>query len=413
MKHLFILLFISTSFSLSLSAQEKCKTDIILQKNIAEYPEIEAERQRINEFTERWIADPSNHFNRTVVTIPVVVHVIWNTPIENISDAQIQSQMTVLNDDFRKLNSNFSTTPAAFQNIAADTEIEFCLAAFDPAGNPTNGITRKQTSINEIGETEDYYDPIKGSPPWDNKKYLNIWVCGLSYYLYGYAYPPGTAVPNEADGVVIAPHYFGTIGSAASSAPAHLGRTTTHEIGHYFNLSHVWGDGNGGCNQDDHVNDTPLQDVETYGCETFPLLDNCTNSGNGVNFHNYLDYTDDGCMTMFTTGQKMRMLAALNGPRAGLLASTACGVVSVKDLPSERIAFTVFPNPASDVLHIELADRVKSGLTLQLTDLLGNRHLEFDLYEGKPISVSDLPNGIYLLSCKAYPMSVEKLVVAR
>ncbi len=413
MKHFLIILILLTAISTTTSAQHKCKTDILVQRNTAEYPFIKEERQRINAFTERWIANPINQNSRTVVTIPVVVHVVWNSSIENISDAQIRSQIDVLNEDFRKLNSNHSSTPAAFQAIAADTEIEFCLAAFDPAGNPTSGITRKQTSINEIGETEDYYDPVKGTPPWDNKKYMNIWVCGLSYYLYGYAYPPGSAFPNEADGVVIAPHYFGRIGTAANSAPAHLGRTTTHEVGHYLNLSHVWGDGNGGCNQDDFVNDTPLQDVETYGCQTFPLLDNCSSSGNGINFNNYLDYTDDACMTMFTTGQKMRMLATLNGPRASLLTASACSVTSVRNILSETNAFSASPNPTNDELYIELSNQIKPGLTFQLTDLLGNVLQEFELFQDKRIAVSDLPNGIYLLNCKEYPMSVEKVIVSK
>ena len=156
----------------------------------------------------------------------------------------------------------------------------------------------------------DYFDPNNGGKaPWDNTKYLNVWIGNLtSIGLLGFATPPGTA--GNDDGTVISHDAWGTMGTVVS--PNHLGRTATHEIGHYLNLEHVWGL-NGGCNDDDMVTDTPNQDTESGGCPTFPLLDNCTTSGDGVMFMNYMDYSDDACLVMFTAGQKARMLAALNG----------------------------------------------------------------------------------------------------
>ena len=327
--HLFslpiLLVFTLLSMPSSLLGQ-KCQTSEKRASRIAQNPKIAVAMNQINQHTEDWIATQQESVQiRAVETVPVVVHVVWLNSSENISEAQIMSQIDVLNEDFRKLNSNASTTPAAFAAIAADVEIEFCLAKIDPNGNPTNGITRTQTTINEIGETEFFYSTTGGGhDPWDNTKYINIWICNQEAGSLGFATPPGTADPPESDGVVIPSVYFGTIGTAANSAPNHLGRTATHEIGHYFNLEHIWGPGNGGCNEDDFVSDTPNQDVESGGCPTFPFTDNCTSSGSGINFQNYLDYSDDDCMTMFTEGQKMRMLAALNGPRASLLNSNVC-----------------------------------------------------------------------------------------
>lgn len=396
---------------------QKCKTNYIRQQNIEKNPEILNEINRINQFTKEWITNYSRVAKpKTVVTVPIVIHVLWRVSEENISDAQIRSQIDVLNKDFRKLNSNFSNTPSAFKTIAADVGIEFCLASTDPSNKDTYGITRTQTTIDDIGDTELWYQSTEGGKdPWDNTKYINIWVCDLGDEYLGFATPPGTAFPAKSDGVVIGYQYFGTTGMAANSAPNHLGRTTTHEMGHYFNLEHVWGPGDGGCNEDDFVDDTPLQDIDSYGCPIFPLLDNCTPSGNGVNFNNYLDYSDDECMTMFTHGQKMRMLAALDEPRKILLSSNTCfSPLSVNDELSAAFesSIKISPNPSVQSLIITISDDYLSqSLHIRLIDLLGREQMNFTMRQTKTIDISRLPQGMYFITFKEYPKAIKKIII--
>jgi len=202
---------------------------------------------------------------RTGITrIPVVVHVVWNTAAQNVSDAQIASQIEVLNRDFRRTNPDVGTTPAPFLPLATDARIEFVLATSDPAGAPSSGIERRQTSVTGFNDN----DAVKstgggGLNAWPASQYLNIWVCPLSGGLLGYAQFPGG--PDATDGVVIRHSAFGTTGIAA--APFNLGRTATHEIGHWLNLNHIWGDDGTGCSGTDNVSDTPNQGGANVGAE--------------------------------------------------------------------------------------------------------------------------------------------------
>jgi hypothetical protein len=263
--------------------------------------------------------------------IPVVVHVVYNTPAQNISDAQIKSQIAVLTADFRKKNADVSTVPLPFAPLAADSRIEFELASKDPAGNPTTGITRTQTGSADF--TDD--DAVKsaasgGADAWPADKYLNIWVCQLADDLLGYAQFPGG--PAATDGVVILHSAFGTTGTAA--APFNLGRTTTHEVGHWLNLRHIWGDDGTGCAGSDFVADTPNQGGPNLGVPTFPRV-SCGNAPNGDLFMDYMDYVDDAAMVMFTKGQVVRMQATLDGFRSSIGTAIPCGKPLPKDLPKE------------------------------------------------------------------------------
>ena len=251
----------------------------------------------------------------SIIIIPVVVHVVYNNSTENISDAQIFSQIDILNKDFRRLNSDTVNTPVMFQSVAADTEIEFCLAVNDPNGNPTTGITRTPTSQSSFSTNDGVkYSATGGIDAWDTDNYLNIWVCDISGGILGYAQFPGGN--PSSDGVVCDYEYFGNIGTA--TAPYDLGRTATHEVGHWLNLRHIWGDSYCG---DDFCNDTPEHSGSNYSCPSHPSA-SCNN--NGDMFMNYMDYTDDACMNIFTIDQKTRMIAAINTQRSSLLSSTAC-----------------------------------------------------------------------------------------
>ncbi|MFN8285554.1 MAG: T9SS type A sorting domain-containing protein [Chitinophagales bacterium] len=320
------LVFITSLFTItSLQAQHRCGSMDVLNQQMAD-PKFAAARQQIEQQTAAFLANPANLGNRAVITIPVVVHVVYNTAPENISDAQIQSQIDRLNLDYRKLNTDNSSVPSVWQSLAADYQIEFCLASRDPNGNSTTGIRRVSTSTTSFSTNDNVkYTASGGDDAWPASSYLNLWVCDISGGILGYAQFPGGAAAT--DGVVIDYLYFGTIGTA--TAPYDLGRTATHEIGHWLNLYHIWGDDGTACTGSDNVNDTPNQADENYGCPSFPNI-SCSNGPNGDMWMNYMDYTDDACMYMFTNGQYARSSAlfAAGGARVSLTTSLGCQAVT-------------------------------------------------------------------------------------
>ncbi len=307
-------------------AQRKCGTMEYLEMQKKLDPTLESRMAAIEAYTQSWIqqhqAGP-----RTVYTIPVVFHIVYNTTAQNISDAQVLAQLDQLNADFRRTNSDAGNTPSVWQSTAADCEIQFCMAQRDPNGNATNGIVRKSTTVTSFSSNNNIkFNSTGGSDAWPASSYLNVWVGNLSGGLLGYAQFPGGAA--STDGVVV--HYT-TVGSLASPGPSsgspfNLGRTLTHEVGHWLNLYHIWGDDGSACTGSDQVSDTPNQAGATSGCPSFPKTDACTGLPNGVMYMNYMDYTNDNCMNMFTAGQKTRMRAVLatGGARASLSSSLGC-----------------------------------------------------------------------------------------
>lgn len=359
----------------------------------------------IEQYTEGYVSKYLKGYlsTRQVIKIPVVVHVVWRTDEENISDAQIQSQLAVLNKDFRKLNTDFKNVPSVFKDVAADCEFEFCLAQKDTAGKSTTGIMRYNTTVENIGSVFTnnkravFYTASNGADNWRPTEYLNIWVCKLSNVL-GFASPLARAQTNPSeDGIVVDYRVFGTIGTAANTVGHKAGRTTTHEIGHYFNLLHIWG-GNFFCTDDDLVADTPLQAAPSSDCPSFPYKDSCSNS---IMYPNFMDYTNDECMGLFTLGQKARMLATLNGFRAGLLRGSGCEVVSTQDIDNQ---WFMSPNPVSDFVKITFSKGFKPAISkVYLVDVLGRIYalkafLKVENTEGSlDISLRDIQSGIYFL----------------
>jgi hypothetical protein len=275
----------------------------------------------IREFIARYKIDG---LRTGVVRIPVVVHVIWRTAAENITNAQINSQIAILNEDFRRTNADAGSVPMAFSGVAADTRIEFALAVRDPNCGATTGITRTNTSITGFtGVTADD-ERMKstaqgGHDPWDVTKYLNIWVVNYSDGTLGYGTFP--TMPANIQGMVCDYRAFGNTGAAAT--PYNLGRTATHEVGHYLNLIHIWGDDQNltnKCSGSDECADTPNQSIMNFGTPTFPHV-SCSNAPDGDMFMNYMDYVNDAAMFMFTEDQATRMNATLSVARSSLLSS--------------------------------------------------------------------------------------------
>ena len=337
-----------------------------------------------------------------VITVPVVIHILYNNNTQNISDAQALSQLDVLNKDYRRLN-NIQNIPAAFASYSADAKIIFCLAKTDPAGRPTTGIIHKYTNTaNWLANDEMKFSASQGDNAWDSKKYLNIWVCNLFGRSLGYSSLPGS--PEDKDGVVIQYDVFGTTSNVRT--PFDKGRTATHEIGHWLGLMHLWGDATCG---DDHIDDTPPQKSYNSGCPSFPHTSTCSINSNGDMFMNFMDFTDDGCMSMFTHGQvnKMRSQFAAGNPRNSFLKSTACESPEpvAGPLPTDSAdvvtpkVISMYPNPAKDLINIEAKNGAKIiGQTLRIYNVLGTEVKKQLLSSEKnTISINGLPAGIYVV----------------
>ncbi|MBI4930404.1 MAG: T9SS type A sorting domain-containing protein [Bacteroidetes bacterium] len=255
----------------------------------------------------------------TLYTIPTVVHVVYSTASQNLSDAAVTQGITRLNEDFRKQNSDIGQTPSVWQSITADLEVQFCLASKDPSGNPTTGIIHKSTTHGAF--TTD--DAIKstaagGDDPWNYNNYFNIWIGDLSGGLGGY----GVFPPLSASYGAVA-DYCTITGLCAGYG---LNRVMVHELSHCFALYHIWGDDGGACTGDDQISDTPNQADANFGCLSYPAMDACSPNADGQMFMNYMDYTSDNCKVMFTAGQKARVQWCVSNYLMSLVnySATAC-----------------------------------------------------------------------------------------
>jgi PKD repeat protein len=324
---------------------------------------------------EQWLADRMQHLTLPEtgpMVLPVVVHIIYRAEnnVWNISDAQVHSQIDILNQDFLRLNPDTSNTPAAFGPVAVNSNISFCLAQRDPQGNPTTGIIRHQFPNTTAWSTNAFNSTVKPATIWDPTRYFNIWVANLSGSVLGYAqFPTGSGLPGlsggtnaNTDGIVLLYSSVGRPPFNPFPGPYNLGRTATHEVGHYLGLRHIWGDG--GCSVDDFCDDTPRAAAANYNC---PNVNTCDDTQFSpfppVNLpdmvQNYMDYTTDACMNLFTANQRARMLTVMaNSPRrASLLTSDACLAAIIR--PQAAFAMS--------------ADSICAGGSVSFSDLSANQ----------------------------------------
>ena len=338
-----------------------------------------------------------------IYTIPVVVHVVYRTTGQNISDAQIQSQIDVLNEDFGRTNPDTVNTPVPFQSIAAATNFQFCLARRDPSGNLTNGIERRSTTTTSWSTNDNVKHYSNGGlDAWDVNQYLNIWVCSIGGGILGYGEFPGTVHTNTY-GVVIIFNSFGRVGLV--SPPYNEGRTCTHEISHCFNLYHIWGDDAGTCGGSDQVADTPNQTDATYGCYTFPHTDACSASSPGIMYMNYMDYSDDACLNMFTRLQASRMYNSIHAYYPSLLSSSACQLPDGIDEDAlSNLTFSVYPNPSEGMINLDMfsSNIFSEKITVRVLNTMGQIVLEQDITnpvgQVYPLDLTGQPGGIYLVN---------------
>ena len=268
------------------------------------FPAFRMNQMRLEAGTSRRRQTTEDLRQAPIVTIKTVVHVLYNTPEQNVTTRQINSQIAVLNGDFRATNPDRTATPNPFKGLVSDARIRFKLV----------NVTRTRTAT----EAFSHDDGMKrrsggGIAPFEPKTHMNMWVCALSGGLLGYAQFPGG--PQATDGVVINYRAFGTTGTA--QPPFNKGRTATHEVGHYLNLRHIWGD-TPDCSGSDLVADTPNCAGPNFGTPAWPVV-TCNNGPNGDMFMNYMDYVDDEAMFMFTSQQVLRMRTTLEIARLGLI----------------------------------------------------------------------------------------------
>ena len=289
----------SSDSNLNVASRRGCASQQVLEAQLKENPMLAIKMNEIEAFTNKSIL--TNRLVNGKIEIPVVVNVLYRNAAENISTAQIQSQIDVLNKDFNALNSDYNSVPALFSGVKANVGITFVL----------DQVIRKSTTKTSWGTNDAMKKTARGGlAPTSPATKLNLWSCTIGGGILGYAQFPGGA--QATDGVVIDYRYFGL--SGAANAPFNLGRTGTHEVGHWMNLRHIWGDATCGS---DLVSDTPTHNEENYGVPAYPHYSTC--SGTPVEMTmNYMDYTDDNAMYMFSTGQKNRMAAIFvsGGPRA-------------------------------------------------------------------------------------------------
>ena len=381
-----------------------------------------------------------------IYTIPVVFHIIHNGQAigttRNISQAQVNSQVTVLNNDYRKTNADFNTwvTQPSFIAAAADCEINFCPALVSPTGSVLtepgieriNTTTKGWTAPPYSGFNSSYIEQtIKPGSSWDPSKYLNIWVLEMNDGVLGYAQFPTVPSPltptigdmfnqggaANTDGVVFDYRYVGTVGSA--TAPYNLGRTASHEIGHWLGLRHPNGDTTCG---DDNVSDTPAQSNLSSSCPSTAgavVASGCTVSPNppGRNYQNYMDYTDDACLTMFTSGQKARMQACMaNCPRRmSLNTSNVCSLPNSIDEKLFIADFSIFPNPTNGEIRVAVTVNIPQDYSITIVNTLGQTIKEIKQNQASSgihkIDISNNITGIYFINVKSANYSKTKRFV--
>lgn len=349
--------------------ERTCASAAYLKQQLENNPKYASNLAKLEALTQQRASNTNLQRTGNILYVPIVVHVVYNNDDQNISDEQIQSQIDVIYKDFRGLNSEFQNIQDNLWPQAADMEIEFYLAQIDPDGNPTNGITRTQTAETGWGATNDMKSTaLGGKDPWDTTKYFNFWTVNFTGDLLGFAQFPGGN--PSTDGIVIGAQYFGSSDADTNndfflSAPFDKGRTTTHEMGHFFNLRHIWGDG--ACGTDDFIADTPESDASNGGCNV-----GHTSCGSVDMVENYMDYSDDACMGLFTEGQKNRMRTTLEtgGPR--------------DTLEQPPFPFLLTVNADSQPTDVCTTDVAVINLTYILIDPAFTDSVDFSLTSGLP-----------------------------
>jgi hypothetical protein len=405
-----LLFFISIGFHSI--AQKKCVMQEYAEQQLTQDNTLKNKLEEIETFTAQKLNSSNENVQRInrlpeVIKIPVVFHVLYHTPDQNVEKSGIELLLAALNRDFNKQNSDTVNIPAAFKPFATSMGFEFKLATMDPKGVGTCGIVRKYTPITYwMSDDKMKSNATYGDDAWDSKSYLNVWICDMRDVL-GYSTFPG--MDAKEDGVVLS--YEGISTAYGTSPTINDFRTIVHEVGHWLNLRHIWGEGYCG---DDKVDDTPKQSTYTPGCPTGSRI-SCSNNMPGDMYMNYMDFTDDACMNMFTTGQRKRARALfeMGGARQSILNSKGLNISTVQgaSLPDYYplwLHVQVYPNPATTQLNLffEYDERWK-GKKMLILDITGRVVISKIISaKNETIDISRLGPGTYFINAEK---EVEKL----
>ncbi len=373
-----------------------------------------------------------------VYTIPVVFHVVLTASQLNQLGGEtglqryVDSQMAVINRDFTASNTDTATVPAAFKSLIGNAGIRFALAHTAPDGSATPGYEYLATALQGFsldgfrgsgeGFSDAKYRVSDGLPAWDPATYLNIWVIntlekGSPSNILGLTLPPSLIdyynLPEEEEGIVLNYKAWGSIFNFR-------GRTLTHELGHYFELRHTWGDDDGKCpntgGEDDGIEDTPPQSNPTYGCPAFPKTDGCSNSAPGIMFMNYMDYTDDNCQRMFTKGQVSLMRSNLEifGSSYDLTRHP-----EVLNYPGQIIKneYVVYPNPSRGKINIGFTHTAEGLEYIRITDAYGRNISRIEAMPQRgfyTFELGNLSSGLYFMQLKfSDHTATEKIIITK
>ena len=402
-------------FSLNATAQS---TQICAAQNNAAPARVEDNAYEAQ--LQQWIAAHPQNTVQSTITIPVVVHVVYKTAVQNISDAQVMSQIQVLNEDYGRTNADTVNTPSGFVPVAANTGIQFGLAQTDPLGNPTTGIEHISTTANGFPN----YDDIKhtstgGADAWDVTRYFNIWVGSSFGGMVGGGEFPTSTVSNTY-GVFLLYSACGSNYTSYGTFPAltaqyDRGRVGTHEVAHAFNLLHT-STASSNCTDNDSVSDTPVPASNFLGsCPTYPMLDACNPVAPGFQFMNYMNTTtSESCMNMFTAGQAARMNAVLSiAPYNTLATSTACMPTGINTL-SNALNFSVTPNPSAGKFTLQFKNATHCSISVY--NEMGSVIKEYALNEGNEteIDLSGYADGVYFIRVLSEEgVSNRKIIISR
>jgi hypothetical protein len=431
---------------------DKCATQLIREQYLTQHPEYKAaaEHQRLHLQLQDEAYQQLQQYNvkeKTTanVVIPVIFHVVvTQSQLDYLGGVagvrkRMQTQLDALNKDFGGLNADSTTIPSPFKPLFNKASITFAPAHRSPSNTSTEGFEIKITTMNSFSAMQQNGNQVKytnfgGVDAWDPEKYLNIWVANITEgSILGFAIPPSFiqfGYQKVETGVVLRYSIFGrktTATEGFSPASNNMGRTCVHEVGHFFELEHVFGHSSG-CpgpgptgDVDDGISDTPPQADKNFSiggnCPAFPKTDVCSPTGNGVMWMNYMDYVDDKCMVMFTKGQGTRMMNQLNpgGPSHSLTQH-----LEVLDWPTDvasiekESGLNIYPNPSNGAFRVAFAD-AKGLKEITVLNIMSQK--VYSINTSNPgitkydIDLTGLSKGVYLVQCSFATGTVTKKIV--